>query len=106
MVVAMGTLHRLIEKKGKQATLQFGDFCWTEVEAAAAYMADEDNAIGYLYSGWCQAALPHRRLPDEKGWQVKSGPVALIVQPGMRFGPDNDPISVGVPYGYPGPGSS
>jgi Plasmid encoded RepA protein len=99
MVVAMGTLHQLIEKKGKQATLQFGDFCWIEVEAAAAYMADEDNAIGYLYSGWCQAALPHRRLPDEKGWQVKSGPVALIVQPGMRFGPNNDPISVGVPYG-------
>ena len=99
MIFGMGTLHRLIGENGKQGTLQFGEFCRAEVEAAAAYMADEDNAIGYLYSGWCQAALPHRKLPDEKGWQVKSGPVALIVQPGMRMGPDKDPIPVGVPYG-------
>ena len=95
----MGTIHTLISEKGKQGTLDFGEFCRPEIEAAAAYMADEENAIGYLYSGWCQAALPHRRLPDEKGWQVRSGPVALIVQPGMRFGAANEPVPVGVPYG-------
>jgi hypothetical protein len=95
----MGTIHTFIESNGKQGTLQFGDFGRQEIEAAAAYMADEENAIGYLYSGWCQAALPHRRLPDEDGWQVKNGPVALIVQPGMRFGEGGKPIPVGVPYG-------
>src|SRR4051812_45556209 len=95
----MGTIHQLLVENGKQGTLQFGVFGRQEIEAAAAYMADEDSAIGYLYSGWCQAALPHRRLPDEKGWQVQSGPVSLIVQPGMRPGPGREPIPVGVPYG-------
>ena len=69
------------------------------VEAASAYMADEEGGIGYLYSGWCQAALPHRRLPDAKGWQVDVDRVCLIVEPGMRRGPDGDPVPVGVPYG-------
>jgi Plasmid encoded RepA protein len=76
-----------------------GRFDRRELEAAAAYMADEDNGIGYLYSGWCQTALPHRRLPDGKGWQVQSGPVTLIVEPGMRPGPASEPVPVGVPYG-------
>ena len=29
------------------------------VEAAAAYLNSEDTDIGYLFSGWAQAALPH-----------------------------------------------
>jgi Plasmid encoded RepA protein len=95
----MGTIHELIGENGKQGALQFGEFGRSEIEAAAAYMADEENAIGYLYSGWCQAALPHRKLPDDKGWQVRSGSVGLIVQPGMRFGAANEPVPVGVPYG-------
>jgi hypothetical protein len=61
----MGTIHDLIELRGKQGALQFEPNRRT-VEAAAAYMADEDTGIGFLYSGWCQAALPHRKLPDDK----------------------------------------
>ena len=61
----MGTVHDLIEAKGKAGTLAF-DFDRPVVEAAAAYMADEDAGIGFLYSGWCQAALPHRRLANDK----------------------------------------
>src|SRR3954469_9344902 len=95
----MGTIHALIGANGKQGTLDLGEFCRPEIEAASAYMADEDNAIGYLYSGWCQAALPHRRLPDDKGWLVKSGPVSLVVQPGMRKGLSGQLEAVGVPYG-------
>jgi Plasmid encoded RepA protein len=95
----MGTIHTLIGANGKQGTLDLGEFCRPEIEAASAYMADEDNAIGYLYSGWCQAALPHRRLPDDKGWLVKSGPVSLVVQPGMREGLSGQLEAVGVPYG-------
>jgi hypothetical protein len=41
----MGTLHDLIEAKGKAGTLAF-DFNRQVVEAAAAYMADEDAGIG------------------------------------------------------------
>jgi hypothetical protein len=95
----MGTIHQWLEDKGKQLSLEIGGFERSELEAAFAYMTDEDNGTGYLYSGWCQAALPHRRLPDEKGWQVKTGPITLIVEPGMRPGSGNEPIPVGVPYG-------
>jgi hypothetical protein len=72
----MGTVHDLIEAKGKVGTLAL-DFDRQVVEAAAAYMADEDAGIGFLYSGWCQAALPHRRLANDQGWQIDGERVRL-----------------------------
>ena len=95
----MGEVHDLIERNGKKAALTIAEFDRQVVEAAAAYMADEDAGIGFLYSGWCQAALPHRKLPDSEGWQVRNERVGLIVQPGMRLGPAGKPIPIGVPYG-------
>ena len=62
-------------------------------------MADEDAGIGFLYSGWCQAALPHARLANDKGWQIDGERVRLIVEPGMRGGAHGEPEPVGVPYG-------
>jgi hypothetical protein len=97
-MTAMGTVHDLIEAKGKTGTLAF-DFDRQVVEAAAAYMADEDAGIGFLYSGWCQAALPHRKLANDKGWQIEGERVTLIVEPGMRKGAHGEPESVGIPYG-------
>jgi Plasmid encoded RepA protein len=94
----MGTVHDLIEAKGKQEALKL-DFERQVVEAAAAYMADEDAGIGFLYSGWCQAALPHRRLPSDQGWQIDGERVRLIVEPGMRGGANGKPEPVGVPFG-------
>ena len=70
-----------------------------EVEAAAAYMADEESGVGYLFSGWCQAGLPHKRLEDTAGWQIETEGVILVVEPGMRPGKAGKPESVGVPYG-------
>ena len=95
----MGTVHQLIEAKGKQGALELGGLERREIEAAAAYMSDEDNAVGFLYSGWCQAALPHRRLPDAEGWQIQSERVTLVVEPGMRPTATGKPAPVGVPYG-------
>ena len=69
------------------------------MEAAALYMGDEDASIGFLYSGWCQTALPHKRLLDSDGWQIETEHTTLIVEPGMRPGPAGKPIPVGVPYG-------
>jgi hypothetical protein len=69
------------------------------VEAAAQYLSDEENSTGFLYSGWCQAALPHRRLPNEAGWQIESERMALVVEPGMRPTSSGRPEPVGVPYG-------
>jgi hypothetical protein len=94
----MGTVHQLINDGGRQGALNFG-VERTEVEAAITYMADEEGGIGFLYSGWCQTALPHRRLPDTDGWQIETERTTLIVEPGMRPGTAGKPVSVGVPYG-------
>ena len=94
----MGELHYVIELEGKQAALKM-DLDRREVEAAATYMADDDNGIGYLFSGWCQAGLPHKRLADTEGWQIETEGVILVVEPGMRPGRLGKPESVGVPYG-------
>ncbi len=70
-----------------------------EIEAAAAYLADEKIGTGFLYSGWCQAALPHKRLADDAGWQITGEHVTLVVEPGMRPTASGKPEPVGVPYG-------
>src|SRR3954453_15290757 len=94
----MGTIHDLIESQGKRAALMMGADR-AVVEAAAAYMADEDAGIGFLYSGWCQAALPHRKLPDHRDWQILSDYISLVVSPGVRSSRSGPPEKVGVPYG-------
>ncbi|WP_335904931.1 replication protein RepA [Acidisphaera sp. L21] len=91
-------MHQLIEAKGKQGALA-ADLDREQVEAAAAYLADEQHGVGFLYSGWCQAALPHRKLPDAQGWQITGDHVTLIVEPGMRPSPTGIPEPIGVPYG-------
>ncbi len=95
----MGSVHKLLEQKGRQGVLALGAFERAEVEAAAAYMADEDTALGYLYSGWCQAALPHRRLADDEPWLLRGERLSLLVEPGRRVGAEGAPVPVGVPYG-------
>src|SRR3954452_22114554 len=95
----MGTVHDLIEARGKTGTLAFEEFSRPVVEAASSYMADEDAGIGFLYSGWCQAALPHRKLPDDQAWQIRSGYINLIVQPGLRPPKAGPAEPVGVPFG-------
>jgi len=91
-------VHTLLLAHGKEVTLQ-SEVDRAVVEAAAAYLNSEDTDIGYLFSGWAQAALPHRRLPDDTAWQVTTDRVTLIVQPGLRPAPGGKPVSVGVPYG-------
>ena len=69
------------------------------VEAAAGYLGAEEGEVGFLYSGWAQSALPHKRLPDDASWQVHTDHVSLVVQPGLRPSLTGDAVSVGVPYG-------
>src|SRR6476660_6538304 len=94
----MGTVHQLLLDLGREGALK-ADVDRAVVEAAAAYLMAEDNDIGYLYSGWAQAALPHKRLADDAMWQVKNDRVTLLVQPGARVVEDGPPVHVGVPYG-------
>jgi hypothetical protein len=97
----VAAVHKLIEELGRQGALKAAE---TEgdrraIEAAIAYMADEEAGIGFLYSGWCQAALPHKKLPDDAVWKVQTERVTLVVEPGRRNLLGNDTEFVGVPYG-------
>ena len=70
------------------------------VEAAAAWAADEDISTGYIYSGWCQTALPHRRPPDNSTiWKLETDSMTLLVEPGVRMLQTGEPAHVGVPFG-------
>ncbi len=92
----MGAVHQLLLELGKEEALR-SEHDRRVIEAAAAYLACEENEVGFLYSGWAQAALPHRRLSDDQPWQVETDRVSLLVQPGMRHG--RPPVYIGVPYG-------
>jgi hypothetical protein len=94
----MGRIHQLLEEHGKNEALKF-DVDRSIVEAAAAYMATEEGEVGFLYSGWAQSALPHKRLADDAVWQVRTDHVSLVVQPGFRHTAAGAPVPVGVPYG-------
>lgn len=97
----MGTIHSLIEIKGRQAALE----CAADnrerraIETAAAYMMDEQTDIAFLFSGWAHAALPHRRIADDAVWRVETEHVTLLVEPGRRPLAGGENAWVGVPYG-------
>ena len=68
------------------------------VEAAASYLSDEDNGLGFAYSGWAQCALPHKKLANEAHWGISSERVRLVVEPGRRPMVNSDDLEwVGVP---------
>lgn len=98
----MGTVHDLLETQGRQGALQAG-IDRAVVEAAAAYLSDEDNGLGFAYSGWAQCALPHKRLADDAPWGIVSEKVKLMVEPGRRQVISLDGSQsfefVGVPFG-------
>jgi len=97
----MGTVHEILEARGKQGALAAGVNRGI-VEAASLYMGDEDGTLNFVYSGWAQCALPHRRLPDDAPWEIAAEKVRLVVEPGRRpSGPDGDgPLEfMGVPFG-------
>ena len=99
----MGQVHRLIEEHGKAGALVRTELDREIVEAAASFLGDENDALNFVYSGWAQTALPHRRLPDAEPHQSVSGRTTLIIQPGLRAAQpgegDGRPVPVGVPFG-------
>ena len=63
----MGEVHRLIEQHGAEAVRRM-DFPRAVVDAAAGYMSAEERDL-FLFTGWAQAALPHRKLDDTAHWE-------------------------------------
>jgi hypothetical protein len=101
----MGEVHDLLGTLGKRAAVEQNVAPRDVLEAAAFYMADEDNALSFAYAGWAQCALPHRRIPIDQPWEVVSGNMRLLVEPGRRpTGKDGEGpmVLAGVPFGaYP-----
>ena len=97
----MADVHRLIEELGHQGALKTAETTVDRraIEAAIGYMSDEEAGVGFLYSGWCQAALPHKRLADDQVWKTTTERVTLVVEPGRRNLAGEGMDWVGVPYG-------
>lgn len=96
----MGTVHELLSTSGRQAVLDL-DYDRRVIEAASSYMTDEDSSVAYLFSGWTQAALPHKKPADDAVWEIRTPRVTLLIEPGRKPNPTEGlpAISVGVPYG-------
>jgi hypothetical protein len=94
-------VHRLIAERGRKGALLTAETATdrSAIEAAIAYMSDEEAGISFLYSGWCQAALPHKRLANDAVWKTSTERVTLVVEPGRRNLLGDSTEFVGVPYG-------
>jgi len=88
-----------VEQHGRLGAIERAGEDRRLIELAAAFGADESFEANYLYSGFCLAALPHSRQPDEAVWRVENGRVVLLVEPGRRTLPGQPIEYVGVPYG-------
>ena len=97
----MGTLHKLVLDVGREEALRRVDTGDQHlVRIAADVLTDETNDIGVTYSGFCQAALPHKKLPTNEAWVRRNEHITLMVEPGRLLRPGAlEPDLLGVPYG-------
>ena len=64
------------------------------VEAAYQVMSDEDERIGFSYSGFALSSLPHKPV-EASTWKREGYNLTLLLQSGV----DRDEKPVGLPYG-------
>ena len=97
----MGTLHQLVLDVGREEALRRVDADNRHlVRIAADVLTDEANDIGITYSGFCQAALPHKKLAMAEPWVRRNEQITLMVEPGRLLKPGAlEPDLLGVPYG-------
>jgi hypothetical protein len=69
--------------------------------AAGSLIRDFEGTgeVGYSYSAWCLAGLPHRGQPSDKNWLIETDFARLLVRPGVRLRDDNSQENIGVPFG-------
>lgn len=99
----MGEVHRFgvhqhVAQHGKKSALNAG-LLRIAVDASSGYQGDEQGGLNFVYSGLCQAFLPHKALPDDEPWLVENDFCSLMVQPGHKQVGPNKTAKVGVPYG-------
>jgi hypothetical protein len=97
----MAEVHRQLVLRGLDDVLAEADTPKERrrVQSAHDALLLEQDAINYLHSGFCQAALPHREPKNSaEPWVRRNGAYQLVIRPGIL--PLRDRIlTVGVPYG-------
>ncbi len=77
-------VHRLVLLHGKERARELVPQHQRQlVDIAAEVMADETQAVGVSYTGFCLTSLPHKRLADDQPWKkighrvsLGSGPIS------------------------------
>jgi len=96
---AAAGVHRLVLLHGRDKARQMVQQQHRQlVDIAAEVLADETQAVGISYTGFCLTSLPHKRLPDDQAWKKAGHRVSLIVEPGHMLS-GGEPKLYGVPYG-------
>lgn len=71
-----------------------------DVVRAAAQLWDQDEQdIGYLARLFTSTSLPYKDPGDVRSWGRRNGKLSLTVQPGMVTDDNNQPRSLGLPFG-------
>ncbi len=98
----MGTIHELVMRHGREGALEAIRRTNPDdrrlVDIAARVLAEESQALGITYSGFCMTSLPHKRLADEAIWERSAGRFSMLVEPG-RLRINRELRLFGVPYG-------
>jgi len=119
-----GSIHTLVEAKGAREAITYAQAIVATrspgdqglslfdalagragrriVDAASASITREiegGTEIGYSYSAWCLAGLPHRERPPGEDWLIKTDFAQLLVRPGVRVRDDDTRERLAVPGG-------
>jgi Plasmid encoded RepA protein len=96
----VGTIHQLVAAHGRDEARKLVEPAERRlVDIAADVLAQESASMGFTYSGFCQTALPHKRLPDDREWTRTSGRLTLMIEPGKLLDGASRSVLYGVPYG-------
>ncbi|MBV8401597.1 MAG: plasmid replication protein [Acetobacteraceae bacterium] len=117
------SIHELVAEKGSQGAVVYAqDACLSReandppsllealagrsgrriVDAASATLTREIEGgaeVGYSYSAWCLAGLPHRERAPGEDWLIKTDYAQLLVRPGIRVRDDDTREPLAVPTG-------
>lgn len=66
----MGEVHRLLREEGHEAALR-SDFDQRVIGGSGSLPRQRGREVGFLYSGWAQAALPHKHLSGWRLWRTR-----------------------------------
>jgi hypothetical protein len=118
------SLHCLVETKGRQDAIAYAQAAVASrepedhspslldalagrsgrriVDAACSALTREiegGSEVGYSYSAWCLAGLPHRERTPGEDWLIKTDFAQLLVRPGVRIRDDDTREPLAVPTG-------